>query len=393
MAKANRLMLSILALTAISLSQDVRASVLEPSANETSTTDSRLTTETTKSVETPKMQLAIEKSDLKDKSEPSASSLPNAEASKKTNEKPLAVDSSLPAVENQATSNKTSQTSAGEQSKETETLHKDGFRLLKLHEYAKALEAFNQSAREHPDSAEPHFGRAKALFGLGRRAEAMKELKVCLLLDPSGAMSEKCKKEIDRATSRPPDLSNPQTITSSDVEKSATKITNQAADQIRLIQKQASSRLTSSPFRSNSDYTVSTPYSPPYSRFSPRSSRHKSSRREDDYRARAAAEDARLRSQAIRDAAMGLSTAMATKPSESSGVYLTPHNTNLFVRNYVTFDPVRPVPPQELTATQHRLEEVHSKTKGRTQTIIKPKSNPPPFSRAPQLDRTRAKAK
>ncbi len=378
-------MLSMMALTAISLSQNVHAIPLESSENEKSTANSRLITEASKpSLQTPKLQSEIEKSDIN--GEPPDTASPK-EASIKPTEKTLAIDSSAQTVENQATSNKTRR----EQFKETEA--QDGFRLLQLHQYAKALEAFNQSARERPDSAEPHFGRAKALFGLGRRTEAIKELKVCLLLDPSGAMSEKCKKEIDRATSRPPDLSNPQTITSGDVEKSATKITNQAADQIRLIQKQASAHLSSSPFRSNSNYTFSTPYSPPFSRFSPRSSPPKGSRKGEDFRARAAAEDARLRSQAIRDAAMGLSTAMATKPSESSGIYLTPHNTNLFVRNYVTFDPVRPAPPQELTATQHRLEAVGSKTKGRTQTIIKPHSNPPPFSRAPQLDRTRARAK
>lgn len=263
-----------------------------------------------------------------------------------------------------------------------------GYKLMKSCSYAKAMEAFNRAARDNPASAEVHFGRAMALLGLGRREESLKEFKLAMLLDPSSRMAHKCKREIDYAGLEKIDHSNqPRNITTSDLERTTTEISNKAESEIRRIQSEALRRFelirradsrmpsamrfgseqnyprsrysggsrsdysTQSTFGGRapvSNYVSGTTSGSRYSRYSRQS--------EGSTRARAITEEARLRSAAIRDAAVGLNSSMSNRPSESSGVYLTPHGTNLFVRNYVNFDPVRPEPPEELSARTLSLE-------------------------------------
>lgn len=271
---------------------------------------------------------------------------------------------------------------------------KQGLEFMKSCDYGKALESFNAASRENPASAEPHFARARALLGLGRREEAYKEFKLCMLLDPSSRMEHKCKGEIDYANlGEHMDFSNqPRTISIGDLEKATTCITNQAENEIRRVQDDALSRSNS--FRNMYNASMNGYQLSPYSAYGSYGSnpygsygsngwgRYSSSRggyvsmsssggrpsisswtgtvsnvSESMRRAAALSEDARIRSEAIRDAASGLNTSMSSRPSEYSGVYLSPHNTNLFVRNYVNFEPVRPEPPEALAAKALSLDD------------------------------------
>ena len=254
-----------------------------------------------------------------------------------------------------------------------------GKEFMKSCRYDKALEAFNIAARENPASAEPHFARARALLGLGRREEAYKEFKLCMLLDPSGRMRHKCKSEIDFAgLAAPLDFSNqPRTITTQDLEKATTNITNQAENEIKRVQDEAVSR-GAAIRKMDASVASSNPYSPSgwyvpgrpsrsgggYISLSGTGGRTSSNwagypRYESNAMRRATelAADARARSEAIREAASGLNESMSTRPSEYSGVYLSPHGTNLFVRNYVNFEPVRPEPPEALSAKALSLDD------------------------------------
>lgn len=256
-----------------------------------------------------------------------------------------------------------------------------GLELMKSCSYAKALDAFNAAARENPASAEPHFARARALLGLGRRDEAYKEFKLCTLLDPSGRMEQKCKSEIYMAgLGAPLDFNNqPRTITNLDLERATTNITNQAESEIQRVQDNALSRSNS--IRRMDSESMMSPYPNSsgrwfgYGRFPTSRGGYVSLSCSGNRpgmsnwvgggtyesnatrRARELSEGARLRSEALREAATGLNENMSNRPSEYSGVYLSPHGTNLFVRNYVNFEPVRPEPPEALEAKALSLAE------------------------------------
>jgi tetratricopeptide (TPR) repeat protein len=253
-----------------------------------------------------------------------------------------------------------------------------GFDLLKKLDYDRALAAFNLAARAEPANAEPHFGRAKALLGLQRRDEALKEFKLCTLLDPSANNTEKCNKEIEYYTAKAP-AGAPLTVTTEDIEKSSTRVTNQASSRINQIYSDAYARgvyINRSLSRSSRYHHIPIPSVPSSSlslngggggmsardyyikhgTLSGYDSRaYERSRR---YDASAKADDARRRAEAVKDAAVGLNHAMSTKPSDSSGIYLSPHGTNLYVRNYVNFDPAKPEPgPAEaLSAKQMSID-------------------------------------
>jgi tetratricopeptide (TPR) repeat protein len=223
----------------------------------------------------------------------------------------------------------------------------DGFYLLKVKDYAGALEVFNQAARENPDFVDAHFGRAQALEALNRRVESVKEFQLCLLLKPSAAQKAFCDKELDYMTLKPPAVALSPTFTLQDVERTSTTITNQAAERITALQRQSRafdrrSSLTSPfPFPTTFPYPSSTPY-PSFSRY-PRS-------RWSGYDM-ARSEDARRRSNAFRECAEGLKSEMATKPSDYTGIHLSPQNTNLYVRNYIDFDPVKSTVVDPIMAT------------------------------------------
>ena len=282
-----------------------------------------------------------------------------------------------------------------------------GFDLLKKLDYERALAAFNIAARANPTAPEPHFGRAKALLGLQRRDEALKEFKLCTFLDSSTANTEKCNKEIEYYTAKPP-VGAPLTVTSEDIEKSSTRITNQASTRINQIRNEAYSRgiglgRSSSSLSRNASHSIPIPSMPPslslngagggmsardymIKNGTMRGYDSRSYNRSRAKDAAAKAEDARRRAEAVRDAAIGLNRAMSTKPSDSSGIYLSPHGTNLYVRNYVNFDPVRPepAPAEALSAKQGSITSSASEQKSNEvkPTIPTPEADP----QLPSLD-------
>jgi tetratricopeptide (TPR) repeat protein len=202
-----------------------------------------------------------------------------------------------------------------------------GFRLLHEKSYDQALEIFNAAARANPDNVGAHFGRARALEAVGRRPEAVKEFQLCLLLKPDKAIADVCNKELDYMTTRVAPVPPNPTLTEREVEKAATTITNQAAEGIQRLQRECG--------------------------FTPRPpkmlSRHPMRWSTTNV---ARADEARRRSQALRECADSLRTDMSTKPSQWDGIYLSPQGTNLYVRNYVTFDAQKPEVVEPLKADQ-----------------------------------------
>lgn len=211
------------------------------------------------------------------------------------------------------------------------------------------LKEFNLDARLHPDAPEPHFGRARVLQELGRSEEAVKEFRLCLLLNPSAGMRRACEREIDYLTLQPP-TPPPITITQQDLEKTSARITNQAADRIRLIQSQTSMQLASW-----------ARVQPPRPRFTRSTGRHTPARL--DWRTQALTDYSRQRCRALAECAESLKSGMTTKPSAIASVYLSPHGTNLYVRNYISLDPVKPEPVQPLVATALSYQDTQKQAK------------------------------
>jgi len=68
--------------------------------------------------------------------------------------------------------------------------------------------------------------------------------------------------------------------------------------------------------------------------------------------------EADKRAEGVKESAAGLESQMLSRPAETSGVFLVPSGTNLYVRNYAHFDPVMPEPPQALHAVPLVLPQV-----------------------------------
>lgn len=266
---------------------------------------------------------------------------------------------------------------------------------LKQKEHKKALELFNAAAREYPDSAQAHYGRAMALKELGRKDEAKKEFKLTLLLNAPDDISKNCKEKLSQLEGSKPEAhapnsagfsQAPQTVRSQDVESSINRILKQSEEKIRSV-------------KSNSDAYADRIYS---TRADAHSKLMEQARQEADEmrkarmifgrraipmfsdaeimqrqaevqfksasaleRAKADYEARRQESQAralsIKESAEGLESQMINKPSESSGVFLSPHGTNLYVRNYGHFDPVLPEPPEPLHAVPLKMPQLMNK--------------------------------
>ncbi len=266
-----------------------------------------------------------------------------------------------------------------------------GFKALNDGDSGKALELFNAAARQHPDSAEAHHGRARALAALGRKDEAVKEFKLSILLNPSDDIVRKSKEGLkglgesvpETPAQHRPTVAAPETVRAGDVEASINKILKQSEEKIKDIQSSSESyasavynarsnahnRLMEQARREaeemkNSRVRFGRHFIPAFSqadinmRQAEMQYRSMSSleRSKADYELRK--NDAQSRSLGIKQSAEGLQSQMLNKPSESSGVFLSPTGTNLYVRNYGHFDPVLPEPPEALHAVPLKLPEV-----------------------------------
>ena len=280
-----------------------------------------------------------------------------------------------------------------------------GLKLLGGGKFEEALEFFNQQARDCPDSAEAHLGRACALRKLNRTAEASKEYQLALLLNPNEMVQRKCAeglkelKELQEpkmsdsptypgnsangfAGKHSKDFSRleppvPSTFKSSDVEKSLGDIMKQSADRIKSVHSESeayanniyksSAAVHSSALERIRREIAEMSISRAGRRFSDPSAsalqaelnaratrRFQSARSDYDLRRR----EAQSRAMGIKESAEGLQSQMMQRPSETSGIYMIPAGTNLYVRNYAHFDPVMPEPPEPLRAIPLKLPEV-----------------------------------
>ena len=269
----------------------------------------------------------------------------------------------------------------------------EAFKALDSGDAAKALELFNAHARKNPTSPQAHFGRARSLSKLGRQDEAAKEFKLTLLLEPGEAIAKKCrdelgiKKDPSAATVPPPVPSNsssPGTVRAKDVESSISKILTQSEEKIKTIHsgsesyanhlynshsnqhnkameraKQEADEMRRSIVRGGRGRGM-----PAFSEADIRERQAELqfkattalSRARADYESRK--REAETRALGVKESAEGLESQMVTKPSESSGIFLMPEGTNLYVRNYGHFDPVLPEPPEALHAVPLKLPQV-----------------------------------
>lgn len=259
---------------------------------------------------------------------------------------------------------------------------KPGFQLIMSGQPDKALEFFNEAAREKADMPDVHLGRACALRFLSRPEEALKEYRLALLLNPSEAVARKCNEDIkamERSAADAHKVELPQaSIGKNDVEKSVGDIMRQSEERIKAVHKDSETYATNiykssmaahyreleSIKRRAEDMSTYTRWGqriPGIDSFSlQREQAARSQSRlnyaRSDYEIRK--REAQSKAVALKEAAEGLQSQMLQKPSESSGIYMVPNGTNLYVRNYAHFDPVVPEPPAPLQATAQKLPEV-----------------------------------
>ncbi len=264
----------------------------------------------------------------------------------------------------------------------------DGQKCLEQGDSARALEHFNLAARMNPASVEAHYGRACSLAKLGRTEESNKEFKLTLLLGPSEELAKKCKEKMTVAepAKRPPmhALTPPATVQAKDVESSIGKILFQSEEHIKAIHRDAekcangiynarTSSLNKALEQDKADAQEEARLMRGRGRrggFNPFGNAYLQERQQEiqfayeNRMARAKADfqqrrsEAETRAMGIKASAEGLESQMINKPSETSGVYLVPGGTNLYVRNYGHFDPVLPEPPEPLHAIPLKLPQV-----------------------------------
>ncbi len=268
-----------------------------------------------------------------------------------------------------------------------------GFKALEDGDCNRALEIFNSAAREHPDSAEVHHGRARALALLGRKDEAVKEFKLSILLNPSEDIAKKSKEglrclgepveEKDFKAHLKPSSAAPETVRSADVEQSINRMLKQSEEKMKDIQT-SSERYASTVYNERSNANNRLMEQARQEADELRRMRVRVGRRsrpafnqsdimarqaELQYRSTAQLErsksdydnrklEAESRALGVKNSVEGLESQMLTKPSETSGVFLVPTGTNLYVRNYGHFDPVMPEPPEPLHAVPLKLPQV-----------------------------------
>lgn len=295
--------------------------------------------------------------------------------------------------------------------------NKMGAKSLSDGDYPGALKHFNTAAKECPDSCEAHFGRASALSRLGRGEEAAKEFKLALLLNPSPELKKRLEAELTvlqgdnsrpaTAVAPPAATAPPPSAGAADAERSISKILSQSEERINHIhstsekyatnlygnrvsaqqkmleqakqeadamRRAVGSRRGISPFvladinqyeaelRRKADFFLG--------------------RARGDYDSRR--KEAQTRARGIKDSADGLERQMLTRPSETSGVFLMPTGTNLYVRNYGHFDPVMPErqPLVPLSAVPLKLPEVVKMEQEQSKKSKKVRDHEKTFSKA-----------
>lgn len=268
----------------------------------------------------------------------------------------------------------------------------DGFKALRDGDAVKALQVFNAACRERPDSVEAHFGRARALAQLGRKEEATKEFKLVLLLNPASELkaaaqdqlnSLKPKGEGAKQKRKEPVSAGTNTVRPQDVEGSISKMLKQSEERINSIQSSSES-YANSVFNARSDahskamemaqqeaeemrrmkVRFGRRFIPAFSEADIRQRQaelmYKSAsaldRAKADYENRK--QEAETRSMGVKASVEGLESQMINKPSETSGVFLLPAGTNLYVRNYGHFDPVMPEAPEPLHAVPLKMPQL-----------------------------------
>lgn len=133
--------------------------------------------------------------------------------------------------------------SIGAQAFDFDPSAKEGFDLIQADRADQALEFFNKLAREKPDSADVHLGRASALRFLSRHEDAIKEYKLALQLSPSQSVAKKANDDIramerSAAGMRRSD-NQPFHMSKGDVEKCMGDIMRQSEDRIKQIHSSA----------------------------------------------------------------------------------------------------------------------------------------------------------
>lgn len=274
-----------------------------------------------------------------------------------------------------------------------------GIGALKEGNAQKALDFFNTACRQDPASAEAHLGRACALMKLERKDEAIKEYKLVLLLEPESQSAKKAADELARhgiisqgkaadkqgkesSSSQP----GPATVRAKDVESSILSIQKQSEEKIQNIHADAEG-LAHSIYSSKMDahnrlmerlrkeeeemrkakMMFGRRLVPAFSEEHIRDTFQGQHMRAAAYLGKAKADyedrkqEAESRALGIKSSAEGLQSQMISKPSESSGIYLDPNGTNLYVRNYGHFDPILPEPPVPLEAVPLKLPELIKK--------------------------------
>lgn len=282
------------------------------------------------------------------------------------------------------------------------------YAALEQKDHKKALELFNAAAREFPDSAHAHYGRALSLNELGRKEEAIKEFKLTLLLNAPEQIGKNCKEKISvlEGAKHPvhnsaPACPAPTTVQPQDVESSINKILKQSEEKIGSVKASADAyadRVYSSRADAHSKLMEQSRQEAEEMRrarfvfgrhsvplFSDAEIMQRQAeiqyksisaldRAKADYQTRK--QEAQARALSIKESAEGLESQMLSKPSDTSGVFLVPQGTNLYVRNYGHFDPVFPEPPEALHAVPLKMPSLMQKSlKPGKKEIIENKSN------------------
>lgn len=206
-----------------------------------------------------------------------------------------------------------------------------------------ALQLLNCAQYDVSRAAEAHYYKGCILAKLGVHADAVREFKLAKLLDHTGTYAPLAKQALqaygettqtDKAQAAAIQASAPpaprRLATPGQIETAAGKINSQARDRIGRVWSEA--RLKQQdlpPWLSTAPQRSSVPNFDPnrYRMYDPNSMRNSSWRgnREYDFH--------RQRAKGVAESAEGLVSLM-TREDDGKGVFLVPHGTNLYVRNY-----------------------------------------------------------
>lgn len=210
----------------------------------------------------------------------------------------------------------------------------------RLHE---ALKLLNCAQYDVSRAAEAHYYKGCVLAKLGVHADAVREFKLAKLLDHTGTYSSLAKQALqaygettqtDKAQAAAIQASAPpaprRLATPGQIERTAGTINSQARERIGRVWSEARMKTQDlPPWMTSPTPRPSVPNFDPnrYRMYDPNSMRYSSWRgnREYDFH--------RQRAKGVAESAEGLVSLM-TREDDGKGVFLVPHGTNLYVRNY-----------------------------------------------------------